>query len=40
MDSVRLWAIDLEPSDFGKNFDPSKLDQVNDRDRENQENAC
>ena len=29
MKSVRLWPIDLEPSDFGENFDPSKLDHVN-----------
>ena len=34
MESVRLWSIDVEPSDFGENFDPSKLDQVNDEDRE------
>ena len=29
MKSVRLWPIDVEPSDFGENFDPSKLDHVN-----------
>ena len=34
MESVRLWPIDIKPSDFGENFDPSKLDQVNDEDRE------
>ena len=34
MESVRLWPIDIEPSDFGENFDPSKLGQVNDEDRE------
>ena len=34
VDSVRLWPIDIKSSDFGKNFDPSKLDQVNDVDRE------
>ena len=34
MKSVRLWPIDIEPNDFGENFDPSRLDQVNDEDRE------
>ena len=34
MEFVRLWPIDIELSDFGENFDPSKLDHVNDEDRE------
>ena len=34
MEFVRLWPIDVEPSDFGENFDPSKLDHVTDKDRE------
>ena len=33
-DSVSLWPIDIKSTDFGKNFDPSKLDQVNDIDME------
>ena len=24
--SVKLWPVDFDPSKFGKNFDPSKLD--------------
>ena len=34
MDSVRLWPIDIKPSDFGEYLDPSKLHQVNGEDRE------
>ena len=34
MESVRLWPIDIELSDSGENFDPSKLDHVNGEDRE------
>lgn len=31
--AVRLWPVDIEPSNFGENFDPSKLDFENE-DRE------
>ena len=24
--AVRVWPVDIEPSKFGENFDPSKLD--------------
>lgn len=34
MGSVNLSAIDIEPSDFGPNFDSSKLD-YNNPEREN-----
>ena len=34
MDCVRLWPIDIDPSDFGENFGPSKLDHMNDEDQE------
>ena len=33
MESVKLWPIELEPGDFGENFDPLKLDHVNDEER-------
>ena len=29
MGSVNLSAIDIDISDFGQNFDPSKLDYIN-----------
>ena len=34
MESVRLWPIELELSDFGETFDPLKLDHVNGEARE------
>lgn len=38
MNSVKLWPIDIDPCDFGENFDPSKLDFDN-KDKE-QRSPC
>ena len=32
--SVKLWHVDIDPSEFGENFDPSKIDFENvDREK-------